>query len=322
MDSGESGDRTGTDGSIIHLIPTSWTTSPEKIQSIIEKMETVGEIWGTSVIVGFVDCLASWDTPGNAVCCGSEPDIPGFIVVLGLGEPCQVEKATICLKNWSRRRGVAAADINGIGEPISCSVGALVPDSSVGGFRFPGDIETIVETSDGRGFVALGANALVCGKIILLEGVGSGFVGRADTEEDTIVSSAITEPQLSIPNVSGSDYEDELPEDQSRSSRTLESDAILILESMSNAPRASTDTNLACGFRIVGRRWSFDRRDHIEVGGGNGIIVHRTIRTTAALIHCFQRKRRDFKAKEIEMRIEVVERRGCSGPFLYESFTL
>jgi hypothetical protein len=120
---------------------------------------------------------------------------------------------------------------------------------------------------------------------------------------------------LSIPNVSWSDDEDELPEDQSGSSRTLDSDAILILESMGDAPRTSTNTNLACGFRIIGSRWSFGRRDHIEVGGGNGIIVHRTIHTTAALIHCFQRKRRDFKVKEIEVRLKLLNDEVAAGRF-------
>jgi len=246
VDSGESSDRTEIDGSVVHLISTSWTTSPEKIQSIIEDGK-IGEIWGTSVIIGFVDCLASRNTPGNTVGCGSEPDVPSFVVVLGLRKPCQVEKAVIRLKNWSRRRGVAATDIDGIREPVAGSVGALVPNSSVGGFRFPGDIETIVETGDSRGFVTLGANALVCGKIVFLIRVISGFIGRANAEKDTVVRSAITEPQVSI------------PEDQSGSRRTLDFDVILILESMGNAPRTSTDANLACGFRVVGGGWICER---------------------------------------------------------------
>jgi hypothetical protein len=79
---------------------------------------------------------------------------------------------------------------------------------------------------------------------------------------------------------------------------------------MGNAPRTSTDANLACGFRIVGGRWICDEGDSIEIRIGNGIVIHRGVRTTATLIHCFQRKKRDFKVKDIEVRVEVVGGRG------------
>jgi hypothetical protein len=47
--------------------------------------------------------------------------------------------------------------------------------------------------------VTLGSNPGVGGEIVFVIGIGIGFIGRANAEENTVAGSAVRKPQLSVP---------------------------------------------------------------------------------------------------------------------------
>lgn len=81
------------------------------------------------------------------------------------------------------------------------SVGGLIPDTGVGTLGFPGDVKAVIETSDRGWVVTLGASPRVGGEVILLVLVVAGFIVGTNPEEDAITSSAIREPQMTLPGI-------------------------------------------------------------------------------------------------------------------------
>ena len=81
------------------------------------------------------------------------------------------------------------------------SVCGLIPDAGVGTLGFPGNVKAVIETSDRGWVVTLGTSPRVGGEVVLLVLIVTRFVVGTNTEEDPIASSAIREPQMTLPEI-------------------------------------------------------------------------------------------------------------------------
>lgn len=200
-------DDTGeVDGAVKHFVAASWTTSPKDEQSIVKNRE-VREVRRPKVISWFIHCLTNWSRPMKSVVSGGEPHISRLIAVEIGRKPSKVELSFIFLENRSLNGGIVAAQMDWVGFPVARAISALVPDSGVGGFALPGDVEITSETGDRRRLITFGASALVGREVILLERVCGRVIGRTDAEKDAVARGAIGQPELTMPVLEQSQFQ-------------------------------------------------------------------------------------------------------------------